>query len=88
MAESRGVEARPIVVDDHRTVDDFIFSIEIDIGESTDVAAKNPQIITEITAIAQKMHADMGKKMDGPGFLIRRTSACTSPSLTASVIEA
>lgn len=45
-----------------------LYNLKTDIGESTDVAAGNPQVIAELAAIAQKMHADLGKKMDGPGF--------------------
>ncbi len=38
----------------------LLFDLEADVGEKTDVAAQNPQIIARLSALAEKARADIG----------------------------
>ena len=45
-----------------------LYNLDIDIGESTDVAAANPEVVERLTKIAHKMRAELGDgltKVDG-----------------------
>ena len=44
-----------------------LFNLKEDIGESTDRAAKNPEIVMRLEALAQTARADLGDGKPGPG---------------------
>ena len=37
-----------------------LFDLEADLGETTEVQAKHPEVVTRIKALAEKMRADLG----------------------------
>jgi arylsulfatase A len=44
-----------------------LYNLDSDIGETTDVAAANPDVIKRLRALADKMDADLGVDGTGPG---------------------
>ena len=44
-----------------------LYNLTADIGEATDLAAQNPDIVRRLTAIADASHADLGRDGIGPG---------------------
>ena len=39
-----------------------LFDMESDVGETTDVAAKNPDVVSRLSALADEMRKDLGDK--------------------------
>jgi arylsulfatase A len=44
-----------------------LYNLDADIGETTDVAAKNPEVVARLQALIAKMDVDLGAKDIGPG---------------------
>ncbi|MGB4741554.1 MAG: arylsulfatase, partial [Fuerstiella sp.] len=45
-----------------------LFDLESDVGETTDVAAQNPEVVSRLSALADEMRNDLGdKKQQGSG---------------------
>ncbi|MDD4873085.1 MAG: sulfatase [Kiritimatiellae bacterium] len=44
-----------------------LFNLDADIGETTDVAAQNPDVVKRLQELIAKMDADLGVKSIGPG---------------------
>lgn len=44
-----------------------LYNLEHDIGEATDVAAANPEVVKRLKALAETMKADLGLDGIGPG---------------------
>jgi arylsulfatase A len=44
-----------------------LYNLESDIGEKTDVADKNPEVVKRLQALVEKMDADLGATKQGPG---------------------
>jgi len=44
-----------------------LYNLETDIGESTDVAAANPNVVQRLTALANATEDDLGRDGVGPG---------------------
>jgi arylsulfatase A-like enzyme len=53
------------VSDDAKIPGPRLYNLDKEIGERTNVAAQNPEIVAKLTALAEKMKADIGKA-DGP----------------------
>ena len=51
--------------DDAKGSEPRLYHLDGEIGERTNVAAQNPEIVAKLTALAEKMKADIGKA-DGP----------------------
>jgi arylsulfatase A len=51
--------------DDAKGTEPRLYNLDEEIGERTNVAAQNPEIVAKLTALADKMKADIGKS-DGP----------------------
>ena len=43
-------------------------NLDSDIGETTDVAAKNPEVVKRLQELVAKMSADLGASKPGPGI--------------------
>jgi len=56
---------------------DQLYNLATDIGETTDVAAANPEIVKKLQAIATAMENDLGTKDTGPGC--RELGRVTNP---------
>ncbi len=50
-----------------QTFTPLLFNLDSDIGETTDVAAKNPDVVKRLMEYVAKMDADLGAKELGPG---------------------
>jgi hypothetical protein len=48
-------------------IDGKLYNLATDIGESTDVADKNPDVVRRLRELAEKVRADLGDKTPGPG---------------------
>ena len=44
-----------------------LYNLDTDIGESTDVAPQNPEVVSRLQKLIQQMDADLGVTGDGPG---------------------
>jgi hypothetical protein len=44
-----------------------LFDLEADIGESTDVAAANPDVVKRLQGLIDEMGKDLGVQENGPG---------------------
>ena len=53
------------VSDDAKIPGPRLYNLDEEIGERTDVAAQHPETVAKLTALAEKMKADIGKA-DGP----------------------
>jgi hypothetical protein len=49
------------VSDDAKDAQPRLYNLDKEIGERTNVAAQNPEIVAKLTALAEKMKADIGK---------------------------
>ncbi len=56
-----------------------LYNLEAEIGERTDVAAKNPDVVKRLQALAQQMAADIGDGQPGPG--VRPAGLVENPQL-------
>lgn len=54
-----------------------LYNVAEDIGEKSDVAAANPEVVARLTALAEKMDADLGITKAGPG--VREPGRSSSP---------
>ncbi|OAI47867.1 hypothetical protein AYO44_08785 [Planctomycetaceae bacterium SCGC AG-212-F19] len=54
-----------------------LYNLETDIGETTDVAAKHPEIVKRLQELGAKMDADLGSAQPGPG--VRPPGRVASP---------
>ena len=52
---------RRSVSDDAKDAQPRLYNLDKEIGERTNVAAQNPEIVAKLTALAEKMKADIGK---------------------------
>ena len=53
--------------------------MDSDIGEASNVASANPNVVAQITALAQAMDGDLGVKEKGPGVRELGTVADPKP---------
>ena len=51
----------------YRLNEKSLYNLDKDLGEKTDVAAANPEVIQRILPLVQKMDADLGVNKAGPG---------------------
>jgi arylsulfatase A-like enzyme len=56
-----------------------LYNLDQEIGERTNVAADNPDVVKRLRALAQRMAADLGDGKPGPG--VRPAGQVASPSL-------
>lgn len=45
----------------------ILYNLDTDIGETTDVAARHPEVVQRLQALVAQMDADLGAKRQGPG---------------------
>lgn len=63
-----------------------LYNLDTDIGETTDVAAEHPDVVTRLQALIADMDADLGKRGPGPG--VRPPGRVTNPRpLTRTPLE-
>lgn len=53
--------------DDGKTTGPQLYNIKTDIGETTDVAAKHPEVVKQLESLATAMNDDLGNEKIGPG---------------------
>lgn len=62
-----------------------LYNLDSDIGEKTDVATQHPDVVARLTALAQKMIADLGNGQPGPG--VREPGKVENPVTLYPVAE-
>jgi len=61
-----------------------LYNLDADIGETTDVAAKHPDVVARLQALVAKMDADLGAKSAGPGVRPPGRVAAPKPLLRSA----
>ena len=51
----------------YRLNEKSLYNLDKDLGEKTDVAAANPEVVARMLKLVQKMDADLGVTKNGPG---------------------
>jgi arylsulfatase A len=64
--QSEGTGKKPNV-DAKQSFAPKLYNLDADIGESTDVAARHPEVVRRLEAFAAQMDADLGATKQGPG---------------------
>ena len=54
-----------------------LYNLDTDIGELTDVAAQNPEVVARLQEFVRQMDADLGVTGEGPG--VRPPDRVASP---------
>ncbi len=57
-----------------------LYHLDSDLGEKTNVAQANPQVVSELQALAAEMDADLGVKSDARGPGVRQLGRVADPS--------
>ena len=49
-------------------IDESLFNLETDVGETTNVAQQHPQVVARLKALAEQIRGDLGEgRQAGPG---------------------
>jgi arylsulfatase A len=65
--QSEGTGKPKVPEEGKRAVEPRLYNLDLDIGERTDVAAQNPEVVKRLQDLVAKMDADLGSVKAGPG---------------------